>query len=69
MKYPCSDGVNRDDAIESFLILQDLKLKIGVSILEQQAILRKIEAKMNDIAFYKLGSVGIKAIKEYHDKN
>lgn len=62
MKYPCSDGIDRDESIEAYLIcINDLE----IAHQKMTDLTRKrevLENKLKDLSFNKLGLIGLLAI-------
>jgi hypothetical protein len=67
MRYPCSDGVDRDDAIERYLKLErELHQTLeGLGVLTRRR--EQLQQEMGDLIHNELGGIGMDAMRARPD--
>jgi hypothetical protein len=63
MKYPCSDGVNRDADIDRYRELQAERLRLEEEMLPLKAKVEEISRELGQI-WHELGVVGVAVLRK-----
>jgi cell division protein FtsB len=64
MKYPCSDGVNRDRAITQYLRVDAELGRVRAEIDKLEAREQELFNQIKYLRLYDLGAIGIDAVNE-----
>jgi hypothetical protein len=64
MKYHCADGVNRDEAIDRYVVLRERAKVLDDVVKKLSAELGAVHYEMGRVFADKLGMIGLKAVPE-----
>jgi hypothetical protein len=64
MKYPCADGIDRDEAIDLYVALRKQEKELRQQVATLTAQWESVRYQMGRLTFDKLGFCGLKAVPE-----